>query len=126
MRRFVVGAFGATRRCSLGIALSIALGVAGCGGGEPSTGPDVESAADTSVAPAREAEGLTYIALGDSWIQGAHCNGCRTFTQTHADTLSELLGKPVYGFKSTSSGVLSSVKRSTGLWMTVILCAGMS
>lgn len=95
MRRFVVGAFGATRRCSLGIALSIALGVAGCGGGEPSTGPDVESAADTSVAPAREAEGLTYIALGDSWIQGAHCNGCRTFTQTHADTLSELLGKPV-------------------------------
>lgn len=35
------------------------------------------------------------MALGDSWPEGAHCNGCRTFPQTHAEALSELLGEPV-------------------------------
>ena len=95
MRTFLAGAFAATRRCSLGVALLVALGLAGCGGGESSAEPDVESAADTSAAPSGEADGLTYIALGDSWIQGAHCNGCRTFPQTDAEALSELLGKPV-------------------------------
>lgn len=95
MRRFLAGAFAATRRCSLGVALLIALGLAGCGGGKSSAEPDVESAADTSGAPSGEAEGLSYIALGDSWIQGAHCNGCRTFPQTHSEALSELLGEPV-------------------------------
>lgn len=95
MRRFLAGAFAATRRCSLGVALLVALGPAGCGGAESSAEPDVESAADTSATPSGEADGLTYIALGDSWIQGAHCNGCRTFPQTDAEALSELLGKPV-------------------------------
>jgi hypothetical protein len=95
MRTVLAGALAATRRCSLGLALLIALGLAGCGGGKSSAEPAVESAADTSVAPSGEAKGLTYIALGDSWIQGAHCNGCRTFPQTHAEALSELLGKPV-------------------------------
>jgi hypothetical protein len=42
-----------------------------------------------------EAEGLTYVALGDSWPEGAHCAGCRTFPETHADAISELLGQPV-------------------------------
>jgi GDSL-like Lipase/Acylhydrolase family len=95
MIKSLTGAFAATRRCLLGVALLVALGLAGCGGEESSAEPDVESAADTSAASSGEAEGLTYLALGDSWIQGAHCNGCRTFPQTHAEALSELLGKPV-------------------------------
>lgn len=83
------------RLIALAIALVMAVGVAGCGGGESSAGPDVEGAADTSAASASETGGLTYVALGDSWIQGAHCNGCHTFPQTDAEALSELLGKPV-------------------------------
>jgi hypothetical protein len=35
------------------------------------------------------------VALGDSWPEGAHCNGCRTFPLTHSETLSDALGEPV-------------------------------
>jgi hypothetical protein len=36
-----------------------------------------------------------YVALGDSWPEGAHCDGCRTFPETHAEALSDALGEPV-------------------------------
>ncbi|MBF4763574.1 SGNH/GDSL hydrolase family protein [Nocardioides islandensis] len=35
------------------------------------------------------------MSLGDSWPEGAHCNGCRTFPQLHAEMLQESLGEPV-------------------------------
>lgn len=35
------------------------------------------------------------MSLGDSWPEGAHCNGCRTFPQIHAQMLQESLGEPV-------------------------------
>lgn len=74
------------RGASAGVAVVILLGLVGCGdNGSP-------SAADAS--PPTD-EGLTYVALGDSWPEGAHCNGCRTFPQTHAEALSKQLGKPV-------------------------------
>jgi hypothetical protein len=82
-------------RASLWIALVMVFGLIGCGGEDSSSQPDGGSAADTAPAASVEPEGLTYVALGDSWIQGAHCNGCRTFAQTHAEALSESLGKPV-------------------------------
>lgn len=37
---------------------------------------------------------ITYVALGDSWPAGAHCNGCRTFVGRYADLL-EKQGRPV-------------------------------
>ena len=39
--------------------------------------------------------GLTYVALGDSWVEGAHCGGCRTFAGLYADGLEVLTGEPV-------------------------------
>jgi GDSL-like Lipase/Acylhydrolase family len=79
----------------IAVSLMVALGLTGCGGGSSSSATDPETTGDTSSAPPGEAEGPTYVALGDSWPEGAHCNGCRTFPQTHAEALSELLGEPV-------------------------------
>jgi hypothetical protein len=39
--------------------------------------------------------GLTVVALGDSWVEGAHCGGCRTFAGLYADGLEGLTGQPV-------------------------------
>ena len=39
--------------------------------------------------------GLTYVALGDSWVEGAHCGGCRTFAGLYADGLQVRTGEPV-------------------------------
>lgn len=56
---------------------------------------DVDAGSESSVStPAEEAPALVYVSLGDSWPEGAHCNGCRTFPQTHADALAEM-GRPV-------------------------------
>jgi hypothetical protein len=79
----------------VGAALLFALALPGCGGGESSSEPEAAGAAGTTLPPTGDAEGLTYVALGDSWVQGAHCDGCRTFAQTHAEALSERLGRPV-------------------------------
>ena len=49
-----------------------------------------------SVVPSEgEKAGLVYVALGDSWPEGAHCDGCRTFPQLHADALEQSLGRPI-------------------------------
>lgn len=45
-------------------------------------------------APTKEKPPITYVALGDSWPAGAHCNGCRTFVGRYADLL-ETQGTPV-------------------------------
>jgi hypothetical protein len=42
-----------------------------------------------------EGTGLTYVALGDSWVESFHCGGCRTFAGLHAKGLEELTGEPV-------------------------------
>lgn len=54
------------------------------------TGPQ-----DTSEPSAVSGPGLSYVALGDSWVEGAHCGGCRTFAGLYADGLEELTGEPV-------------------------------
>ena len=38
---------------------------------------------------------LTYVALGDSWPEGNHCGGCRTFAGRYADGLEAALGEAV-------------------------------
>lgn len=58
--------------------LALAAVVAGgCGGSGESTRTDTAPAA----AP------LTVVSLGDSWPEGAHCGGCRTFAGRYADGL---------------------------------------
>ena len=87
---------GRVREAAIGIVIVIALGLAGCGSEDSSSEPDQDAAAvTTSESSATEPKGLRYVALGDSWPEGAHCNGCRTFPQTHAEALSSALGRPV-------------------------------
>ena len=42
-----------------------------------------------------ENAGLVYVSLGDSWPEGAHCEGCRTFPQLHVEALEQMLGRPI-------------------------------
>ena len=58
------------------------------------------SASETEVSAGSEPSasngpGLSYVALGDSWVEGAHCGGCRTFAGLYADGLEVLTGEPV-------------------------------
>jgi hypothetical protein len=87
---------GVVKRSVSAVMLVLALGSAACAGGnggtaEPATENGSSPAPDSSAA----AKGVTYVSLGDSWPEGAHCNGCRTFPQTHAAALAKALGKPV-------------------------------
>ena len=38
---------------------------------------------------------MTLVALGDSWVEGAHCGGCRTFGWLYARRLETVAGQPV-------------------------------
>lgn len=78
------------------LVLVLGLGVAGCATGDRATEPDA-SAGNTGATSGSSAspEGFVYVSLGDSWAEGAHCNGCRTFPQIHAEALEETLGEPV-------------------------------
>ena len=77
--------------------LFLALVLAGCSNAGPSTSSSAAEteAEDTSEASASSEPGLSYVALGDSWVEGAHCGGCRTFAGLYADGLEELTGDPV-------------------------------
>ena len=37
----------------------------------------------------------TYVALGDSWPEGAHCGGCRTFAGRYVDGLRAQTGRTI-------------------------------
>jgi lysophospholipase L1-like esterase len=65
-----------------------------------------------------------YVALGDSWPEGAHCGGCRTFAGLWADDLAVSTGRrivltdltgsrePDVGEGETSASLLSSLRTS--------------
>jgi hypothetical protein len=70
--------------------LAVALMLlAGCS--RSSDGSVTSPAAKTTSAP----EPLTFVALGDSWPEGAHCGYCATFAGRYADGLETLTGRPV-------------------------------
>jgi hypothetical protein len=89
------------------VEILLVLGLAACaaednagGGGTADSGtaaPETPTTAPTSATsePAPAPEGSVYVSLGDSWAEGAHCNGCRTFPQIHAAALENTLGQPV-------------------------------
>jgi hypothetical protein len=63
---------------------------------QTATPSDPDSVASVLVGPSPSDDlGLTYVALGDSWVEGAHCGGCRTFAGLYADGLEVLTGEPV-------------------------------
>jgi hypothetical protein len=55
------------------------------------TMPSTESTATGSTA----SSALSYVAFGDSWPEGAHCNGCTTFAGLWADDLKAETGADI-------------------------------
>lgn len=53
---------------------------------------------DTSATP------LRYVAFGDSWSYGGHCNGCRPFPELYAAGLEEQTDRPVDFTNLTENG----------------------
>jgi hypothetical protein len=85
-----------TTRILAGIAGSLML-LAGCSRspGSPAASP----APHTSASP----RPLTFVALGDSWPEGAHCGYCETFAGRYAAGLKTLAGRPVHFVDLTGS-----------------------
>ena len=55
--------------------------------------------------PSASAEAdLVFVALGDSWPNGDHCDGCETFVGRYATGLEELTGRPVTLIDRTTAG----------------------
>src|SRR5687768_14234914 len=46
----------------------------------------------------------TYVAFGDSWPYGAHCNGCRPFPVLYADGLAETTDHRINFINLTTNG----------------------
>ena len=77
--------------------LLLALVLAACSNAGQSTSSSAQTTEpeDSSEPSASGGPGLSYVALGDSWVEGAHCGGCRTFAGLYADGLEELTGETV-------------------------------
>jgi hypothetical protein len=88
------------RFLSIVIGLGLGLVAAACGGSAAPTAPS-SSSVDASAPPASvatspsAAASLTVVTLGDSWPQGNHCGGCRTFAGRYADGLADARGETV-------------------------------
>ncbi len=80
------GGNGATALRLLAVALML---LAGCS--RSSDASVTSPAAKTTSAP----EPMTFVALGDSWPEGAHCGYCATFAGRYGDGLETLTGRPV-------------------------------
>ena len=88
------------RRFAVSLVVVMAVIVAGCTAGSTPSTVDPDGSSNTAPSPPASAsasatEGLTYVALGDSWPQGNHCGHCRTFAGRYADGLEAELGVPV-------------------------------
>lgn len=87
-------------------AIAVVFLVVACGGTQPAS-PGATSAASPGSAPSApaasvvrapsptSAAGLTYVAFGDSWPYGAHCNGCTPFPVLLVDGLAAATGKHI-------------------------------
>jgi lysophospholipase L1-like esterase len=82
---------------------AITMILAACGAPIPTTAPSTQAPIATEAAPtaaeiaptntpeptaAPSGPSWTYVAFGDSWPYGAHCNGCRPFPVLYADGLA--------------------------------------
>jgi hypothetical protein len=76
--------------------------------------PTISSSPSRSPSPSVSPTGpqLTFVALGDSWPNGAHCGGCRTFMGLYADRLTRA-GKRVIFVDLTQAAVPSTGEGQT-------------
>jgi hypothetical protein len=86
--------------------MSAFAAVVACGGGSsPTSGTDPGRTSTTSnnelvastvaTTSGGDSETVDYVAFGDSWPEGAHCNGCTPFPELWAEDIEELTGMEV-------------------------------
>ncbi len=107
------------------VVLSMLVFVAACGGStsqEPSATTGSTSSVSvastttpTFVTSTAASSTLSYVAFGDSWPEGAHCNGCTPFPELWLEALEEQTGAEVQFFdfmgereRSTSESKMSA------------------
>jgi hypothetical protein len=79
------------------IVLSVATALGGCGDDSSSdSGADATAAASSPTTS--DTSALSYVAFGDSWPEGAHCDGCTPFPELWADDLLTQTGVAI-GFE---------------------------
>lgn len=98
---------------------AIAMILAACGAPAPTLAPVTEApiateaiSTATETAPTNTPELLatpigpswTYVAFGDSWPYGAHCNGCRPFPALYADGLATTTDHRIDFINLTTNG----------------------
>jgi hypothetical protein len=72
----------------------VALAASACGSSAPSAETPGPSAGPSTSASSSAAS-WNYVAFGDSWPEGAHCGGCRTFAGLWADGLERITGRTI-------------------------------
>jgi len=90
-------------RSSYGLSIAVALlapmlaacGSSGSSGSGQTSAPATSVAATSVTSTAPTAPALQYLAFGDSWPEGAHCSGCRTFVERWGDALARQTGAAV-------------------------------
>jgi hypothetical protein len=84
--------------------------MAGCA--SPASSPATTQTQPTPVIggqrPRESARPYSYVALGDSWSNGAHCGFCETFVGRYADMLNHRLGRQVRLTNLTENGGTST------------------
>jgi hypothetical protein len=78
------------------IGLVLAIVVTGGCAGSPGTGGTKTAKEPMSASPSAAEADLRYVALGDSWPEGAHCDpACITFPELHAEAIEKITGQSV-------------------------------
>jgi hypothetical protein len=104
----------AGRRCSLAAwVVAAAMLAAGCASpaGSPSAAESQATRVD-SQSPREANRPYSYVALGDSWANGAHCGSCETFVGRYADMLNHRLRRRVQLTNLTENGGTSTTMLS--------------
>lgn len=97
-------------RASASLLLLVVLGAAACGGiGGTASVPTASSPrADATIVPTAPStpspRTITYVAFGDSWPFGGHCNGCRPFPVLVRDGLAEATGGEIKFLNDVTNG----------------------
>src|SRR5689334_16511576 len=70
----------------------------------PSGAQSPPTPAVDSPKPGGSTRPYSYVALGDSWANGAHCGSCKTFVGRYADMLNKRLRRQVRLTDLTENG----------------------
>jgi hypothetical protein len=74
----------------------------------PSSPQTPPTPAASSQKPGVSTRPYSYVALGDSWANGAHCGSCKTFVGRYADLLNQRLRRQVKLTDLTENGGTST------------------